>query len=143
MLVCGFSANQHGFAALDYDDGTEFMNSTSNVLVYSGFKACWHSNNQRYSNNLLSLLRDWHIDGPFPALGLDNLVDNLDLGQRNAGVDTIEVSLLVFAFQDLALPDVAACEASAVATLRSSVIRSTSFFLQFLNFDNQKTVQRF
>ena len=53
MLVCGFSANQHGFAALDYDDGTEFMNSTSNVLVYSGFKACWHSNNQRYSNNLL------------------------------------------------------------------------------------------
>ena len=53
MLVCGFSANQHGFAALDYDDGTEFMNSTENVLVYSGFKACWHSNNQHYADNLL------------------------------------------------------------------------------------------
>jgi len=53
MFVCGFSANQHGFAALDYDDGTEYMNSTDNVLAYSGFKACWHSNNQRYSGNLL------------------------------------------------------------------------------------------
>ena len=53
MFVCGFSANQHGFAALDYDDGTEYMNSTHNVLAYSGFKACWHSNNQRYSGNLL------------------------------------------------------------------------------------------
>ena len=53
LLVCGFSPDQHGFAALDYDDGTEYMNSTSNVLLYSGFKACWHSNNQRYAHNLL------------------------------------------------------------------------------------------
>ena len=53
MLVCGFSANNHALWGLDYDDGTEYMNSTANVLVYSGFKACWHSNNQRYVDNLL------------------------------------------------------------------------------------------
>ena len=82
LLVAGFSANNHALFGLDYDDGTEFMNSTENVLVYSGFKACetatqfdlylgsfaryeavtnphvcshtgWHSNNQLYADNLL------------------------------------------------------------------------------------------
>ena len=42
-MLGGFSANQHGSMPLDYDDGTEFMNSVDNVLVYGGFKACWHS----------------------------------------------------------------------------------------------------
>jgi hypothetical protein len=33
--------------------GTEYMHSVSNVLVYGGLKSCWHSNNQRYENNLI------------------------------------------------------------------------------------------
>ena len=52
-MVGGFSANEHGGMPLDYDDGTEYMHSVSNVLVYGGLKACWHSNNQRYENNLI------------------------------------------------------------------------------------------
>ena len=52
-LVGGFSANEHGGMPLDYDDGTEYMHSVANVLVYGGLKSCWHSNNQRYENNLI------------------------------------------------------------------------------------------
>ena len=52
-MVGGFSANEHGSMSLDYDDGTEYMHSVDNVLVYGGVKACWHSNNQRYENNLI------------------------------------------------------------------------------------------
>ena len=36
-----------------WPQGTEYMHSVGNVLIYGGLKACWHSNNQRYENNLI------------------------------------------------------------------------------------------
>eukprot|EP01050_Picozoa_sp_SAG11_P001629 SAG11_NODE_73_length_18072_cov_8.670005_21_plen_614_part_00 len=65
-MLGGFSANQHGAMPLDYDDGTEYMHSVSNVLMYGGLKACWHSNNQRYEDNLI-VRPDLNLQGPYPC----------------------------------------------------------------------------
>jgi hypothetical protein len=143
MLVCGFSANQHGFAALDYDDGTEFMNSTSNVLVYSGFKACWHSNNQRYSDNLLIRPDLQSIDGrikPEPCASCTAGAPTTGSYQANTGWMKNESISNNVCIQNDASPKVmyfGACASTSAHVLNGTGLYSfnNTYYGQFENFE--------
>jgi spore germination protein YaaH len=104
LVSSGFSVSAD--APFNFDDGSDMMNVSSNVLLYGGFLAGWHSRDLRYLNNLVVRPDFLHAGGACLACPSGNWFRGWNHNESALGNECITAGALV---------DGAGCDSSDLA----------------------------